>query len=78
LVYHPQVDITFPGLPCAWMSLDAMDVSGEIELDVEHDISKRRLSATGVPLHEPEKHTVRAPVLFYGHPYIFVNPRSTT
>lgn len=53
-----NVDITFPGLPCAWMSLDAMDVSGEIELDVEHDISKRRLSATGVPLHEPEKHTI--------------------
>lgn len=53
-----NVDITFPGMPCGWMSLDAMDVSGEIELDVDHDISKLRLSAAGVPLDEPEKHTM--------------------
>lgn len=53
-----NVDITFPGMPCGWLSLDAMDVSGEIELDVDHDISKRRLSAAGTPLDEPEKHTI--------------------
>ena len=29
-----QFDITFPGLPCEWISLDAMDISGEMHLDV--------------------------------------------
>ena len=54
-----QLDVTFPGMPCGWMSLDAMDVSGELELDVDHDITKRRLSRTGAPLDNGEKHDVR-------------------
>ena len=29
-----QFDITFPGLPCEWISLDLMDISGEMHLDV--------------------------------------------
>lgn len=29
-----QFDVTFPGLPCEWISLDAMDISGEMHLDV--------------------------------------------
>ncbi len=29
-----QVDVTFPRMPCSWLSLDAMDVSGELHLDV--------------------------------------------
>ena len=29
-----QFDITFPGLPCEWISLDAMDISGDMHLDV--------------------------------------------
>ncbi len=29
-----QFDITFHKLPCAWTSLDAMDISGEMHLDV--------------------------------------------
>jgi len=29
-----QFDITFPALPCEWLSLDAMDISGEMHLDV--------------------------------------------
>lgn len=53
-----QLDVTFPGLPCGWLSLDAMDVSGELELDVDHDITKRRLSSSGVPLDDGEKHEV--------------------
>mmetsp|Transcript_3523 Transcript_3523/g.10231 ORF Transcript_3523/g.10231 Transcript_3523/m.10231 type:complete len:389 (+) Transcript_3523:375-1541(+) len=51
-----NLDVTFPGLPCGWLSLDAMDVSGELELDVDHDITKRRLSSSGVPLDDGEKH----------------------
>ena len=29
-----QFDISFYGLPCEWLSLDAMDISGEMHLDV--------------------------------------------
>ena len=29
-----QFDITFPALPCEWISLDLMDISGEMHLDV--------------------------------------------
>ncbi len=32
--YVLQFDITFHKLPCAWTSLDAMDISGEMHLDV--------------------------------------------
>lgn len=31
---HVQFDLTFPHMPCAWLSLDAMDISGEMHLDV--------------------------------------------
>ncbi|CAG9462263.1 unnamed protein product [Pedinophyceae sp. YPF-701] len=41
------VDITLPRLPCAWLSVDAMDVSGESHLDVEEEIFKKRLDAQG-------------------------------
>jgi len=29
-----QFDISFFGLPCEWISLDAMDISGDMHLDV--------------------------------------------
>lgn len=45
-------------MPCGWLSLDAMDVSGELELDVDHDIFRKRLSAGGEPLDDGEKHEV--------------------
>lgn len=60
-MWAAQLDVTFPGMPCGWLSLDAMDVSGEFELDVDHDITKRRLSAAGVPLDDGEKHKVPPP-----------------
>jgi hypothetical protein len=44
-----QFDLTFPHLPCSWLSLDAMDISGEVELDVDHDVYKRRLDPGGKP-----------------------------
>jgi endoplasmic reticulum-Golgi intermediate compartment protein 3 len=55
-----QLDVTFPGLPCAWGQIDVMDVSGELELDVDHDLFKKRLSADGKPLDDGEKHEVTA------------------
>ncbi|KAI8476232.1 MAG: endoplasmic reticulum vesicle transporter-domain-containing protein [Monoraphidium minutum] len=49
-------DIAFPRMPCAWLSLDAMDVSGELHLDVHHDVYKQRLSPSGTALSQAERH----------------------
>ncbi|KAG2483070.1 hypothetical protein HYH03_018053 [Edaphochlamys debaryana] len=51
-------DVTFPKVPCAWLSLDAMDISGELHLDLDHDVYKQRLSPSGSPVKEAEKHNV--------------------
>lgn len=52
-------DMSFYGLPCEWLSLDAMDISGEMHLDVDHDVYKRRLDSSGKVINpEGEKHEV--------------------
>jgi len=33
-----NIDITFPDLPCAFLSVDAMDIAGEHQLDVFDNI----------------------------------------
>lgn len=53
-------DVTFPKVPCAWLSLDAMDISGELHLDLDHDVYKQRLAANGSPVKTAEKHNVDA------------------
>ncbi|KAK9808956.1 hypothetical protein WJX72_006989 [[Myrmecia] bisecta] len=53
-----NVDVTFPALPCEWISLDVMDISGDLHLDVDHDIYKRRLTSAGVPIDEGDKHKI--------------------
>lgn len=45
-----NMDIIFHKLPCAYLSLDAMDISGEHQLDISHNILKKRLGPDGVPL----------------------------
>eukprot|EP01129_Flabellula_baltica_P015855 TRINITY_DN8219_c0_g1_i1.p1 TRINITY_DN8219_c0_g1~~TRINITY_DN8219_c0_g1_i1.p1 ORF type:complete len:374 (+),score=72.53 TRINITY_DN8219_c0_g1_i1:30-1151(+) len=40
-------DITFPKMPCDFISLDAMDVSGEHQVDIEHNVFKTRLDSKG-------------------------------
>ena len=44
-----NLDITFPSMPCAWLTLDAMDSSGELQLDLSHNVFKKRLK-DGVPV----------------------------
>eukprot|EP00887_Chlorella_sp_A99_P002342 scaffold10.g2342.t1 len=52
-------DVTFPRMPCAWISIDAMDVSGELHLDVQdHDVYKKRLTPDGYPITDGVKHEV--------------------
>lgn len=42
-------NVTFPHIPCSLLSLDAMDVSGEHQLDVHHNIKKKPLDPFGNP-----------------------------
>lgn len=43
-------DITFHALSCAEANIDAMDVAGEQQNGLDHDISKTRLSPSGVAI----------------------------
>jgi len=45
-----NMDIVFHNLPCAYLSVDAMDISGEHQLDVDHNIFKKRLGPDGKPI----------------------------
>jgi hypothetical protein len=54
-VMRVNFDVTFPALPCALLSLDAMDASGANSVDVIHNVFKRRLNAEGFPLDEGAK-----------------------
>jgi endoplasmic reticulum-Golgi intermediate compartment protein 3 len=55
-----QFDVTFPKIPCSWISVDAMDISGDTHLDVEHEIYKQRMDSGGKILleHDPVQHQV--------------------
>jgi len=39
-----HMNITFPRMPCELLTLDVMDVSGEVQSEVMHGINKIRLS----------------------------------
>jgi len=39
-----HLNITFPKIPCELLTLDVMDVSGELQVGVMHGVSKIRLS----------------------------------
>lgn len=50
-------DVTFSVFPCAALHLDAMDISGYQQLDLDHNIYKQRMNADGTVHHMPkEKH----------------------
>ena len=40
-----HMNITFPRMPCELLTLDVMDVSGEVQSGVMHGVKKVRLSA---------------------------------
>ncbi|XP_028514865.1 endoplasmic reticulum-Golgi intermediate compartment protein 3 [Exaiptasia diaphana] len=47
-----NVDISFARLPCVYLSIDAMDVSGEQQIDVASHMLKKRLNLDGEPIDE--------------------------
>lgn len=50
-----NVDIFFPNVGCAYLSIDAMDVSGEQQSDLEHNIFKKRYDKDGKPVEKARK-----------------------
>ncbi|KAF9049477.1 Sec1-like protein [Hymenopellis radicata] len=42
-----HMNVTFPRVPCYLLSLDVMDISGETQRDLTHNILKARLDTTG-------------------------------
>ena len=53
-----NLDVVFPRISCDYLVLDAMDVSGEQHIDIEHNIFKRRLDLEGKPIQDPQKQAV--------------------
>lgn len=43
-----HLNMTFPRVPCYLLSLDLMDISGELQRDISHDVVKTRLTAAGM------------------------------
>ncbi|CAF3562418.1 unnamed protein product [Rotaria sp. Silwood1] len=41
------IDIKFPILPCSYLTVDAMDISGDSQTDVSHNLYKTRLDLNG-------------------------------
>jgi hypothetical protein len=48
-------DVIVHRVSCAYLSLDAMDVSGEQHIGIEHNVYKRRLDLEGKPLQVRKK-----------------------
>ncbi|XP_064381837.1 endoplasmic reticulum-Golgi intermediate compartment protein 3-like [Halichondria panicea] len=51
-------DLSFQRMPCLYLSIDAMDVSGEHQLDVLHSVFKQRLTTDGQPITEEKPQPV--------------------
>lgn len=54
-----NMDVIFHNLPCGYLSVDAMDISGEHQLDIDHNIFKKRLDSDGRPLQDKPLKEVR-------------------
>lgn len=53
-----NLDIIIPTISCDYLSLDAMDSTGEQHLHIEHNIYKRRLNLDGHPIEEAKKEII--------------------
>jgi len=49
-----KLNVTFPRVPCYLLSLDIMDISGETQRDVTHNVLKTRLEPSGKVIPGPK------------------------
>ena len=49
-----HMNISFPRVPCELLTLDVMDVSGEVQSGVMHGVNKDRLAPESEGGHEIE------------------------
>jgi hypothetical protein len=54
-----NLDIYIPTISCDYLSLDAMDSTGEQHLHIEHNIYKRRMDLNGHPIEEAKKEDIQ-------------------
>ncbi|VDO92341.1 unnamed protein product [Soboliphyme baturini] len=61
-------DIVFYTLPCAFISVDLMDISGKHQNDVVHNVWKKRLDKNGKALEDvPEKEGIQFSVVLFSY-----------
>ncbi|KAG4302564.1 hypothetical protein PCANB_001174 [Pneumocystis canis] len=53
-----NLNLTFPKMPCSILSLDIMDVSGELQTDVSHNVVKNRLDKNGIFINSTSVNTL--------------------
>lgn len=51
-------DLFIPTISCDYLSLDAMDSTGEQHMHIEHDVFKRRMDLSGKPIDEARKEDI--------------------
>jgi len=54
-----NMNVTFPRVPCYLLSLDVMDISGETQTDISHNIVKTRLTEKGIPVPNAASNELR-------------------
>jgi len=54
-----KMNITFPKVPCYLLSLDVMDISGETQRDLSHNIIKTRLDSSGNIIQDTKNNKLR-------------------
>jgi len=53
-----NMNMTFPRVPCYLLSIDIMDISGESQLNLMHDITRTRLHQDGSPVPDGQRSTI--------------------
>jgi endoplasmic reticulum-Golgi intermediate compartment protein 3 len=54
-----NLDVVIPTISCDYLSLDAMDSTGEQHLHIEHNIFKQRLTLDGHPIEDAKKEDIQ-------------------
>jgi endoplasmic reticulum-Golgi intermediate compartment protein 3 len=57
-----SIDIRFPRLTCNYLTVDAMDVSGESQTDIIHNLYKTRLDIDGKPFKDEQMKVSLQPI----------------